>query len=81
MHLRDVADIDLLLPDHATTLRAAELLAPLGYSLPNPYIAGDLVVHELLAWSDRAQLELDLHWDLSNDALFAHRIGWNELHE
>jgi len=80
MHLRDVADIDLLLPDHATTLRAAEVLAPLGYALPNPHIAGDLVVHELLAWSERAQLELDLHWDLSNDALFAGRLSWQALH-
>ena len=80
-HLRDVADIDLLLPDHATTLRAAQVLAPLGYALPNPHIAGDLVVHELLAWSPRAQLELDLHWDLSNDALFAHRLPWQRLHD
>lgn len=79
-HLRDVADIDLLLSDHATTLRAAAVLAPLGYVLPNPHIAGDLVVHELLAWSERAKLELDLHWDLSNDALFAGRIGWDRLH-
>ena len=79
MHLRDVADIDLLLPDHATTLRAAQVLAPLGYALPNPHIAGDLVVHELLAWSQRAQLELDLHWDLSNAALFADRIAWQAL--
>ena len=79
MHLRDVADIDLLLPDHATTLRAARVLAPLGYALPNPHIAGDLVVHELLAWSQRAQLELDLHWDLSNAALFADRIAWQDL--
>ncbi len=80
-NLRDLADIDLLLPDHATTLRAAEVLAPLGYVLPNPYIAGDLVVHELLAWSDRAQLELDLHWRLSNDVLFAERMQWQELRE
>ena len=80
MHLRDVADIDLLLPDHATTLRAAQVLAPLGYALPNPHIAGDLVVHELLAWSERAKLELDLHWDLSNSALFAGRVSWAELH-
>ena len=79
MHLRDVADIDLLLPDHATTLRAAQVLAPLGYALPNPHIAGDLVVHELLAWSERARLELDLHWDLSNAALFADRIAWQDL--
>lgn len=79
MHLRDVADIDLLLPDHATTLRAAEVVAPLGYALPNPHIAGDLVVHELLAWSERAQLELDLHWDLSNRALFAGRLPWAQL--
>ena len=80
MHLRDVADIDLLVPDHATTLRASEVLEPLGYALPNPHIAGDLVVRELLAWSERAQLELDLHWDLSNDALFANRVGWDQLH-
>ena len=79
-HLRDIADIDLLLPDHATTLRAVEVLAPLGYGLPNPHIAGDLVVHELLAWSERGHLELDLHWDLSNDALFAGRLDWEQLH-
>jgi len=78
-HLRDVADIDLLLPDHASTQRAAKVLAPLGYTLPNPHIAGDLVVHELLAWSERARLELDLHWDLSNPALFAGLLPWAEL--
>ena len=80
-HLRDVADIDLLLPDHATTLRAARVLAPLGYALPNPHIAGDLVVHELLAFSERARLELDLHWDPSNNALFAGRLRWETLLE
>ena len=79
MHLRDVADIDLLLPDHTTTLRAAGVLAQLGFILPNPHIAGELVVHELLAWSERAQLELDLHWDLSNGALFAERLPWMRL--
>lgn len=79
MHLRDVADIDLLLPDHPTTLRAAQVLAALGYVLPNPHVAGDLVVHELLAWSERAQLELDLHWDPSNGALFAGRLPWPRL--
>lgn len=78
-HLRDIADIDLLLPDHATTLRAAEALASLGYTLPNAYIAGDLVVHELLAFSERTRLELDLHWDLSNGALFAGRLPWSTL--
>ena len=78
-HLRDIADIDLLLPDYATTLRAAEVLAPLGYTLPNAHIAGDLVVHELLAFSQRASLELDLHWDLSNGALFAGRLPWSTL--
>lgn len=77
--LRDVADVDLLLPNHATALQVAELLAPLGYTLPNPHIAGDLIVHELLAISVRAQLELDLHWDLSNSALFANRLHWHEL--
>ena len=77
--LRDVADVDLLVRDHATALRVAALLLPHGYTLPNPHIAGDLVVHELLAWSERARLELDLHWDLSNGALFANRLPWNEL--
>ena len=78
-HLRDTADIDLLLPDHRTTLDVAHVLAPLGYALPNPHIAGDLVVHELLAWSDRARVELDLHWDVSNGALFAGRLPWQAL--
>lgn len=78
-HLRDIADIDLLLPDHATTMRAADVLAPLGYVLPNPHIAGDLVVHELLAYSARARLELDLHWDVSNAALFAGLLPWSTL--
>ena len=77
--LRDVADIDLLLPDHATALRVAELLAPLGYAMSNPHIAGNLVVHELQVWSERHRLELDLHWDLSNGALFADRLRWAEL--
>lgn len=78
-HLRDIADIDLLVPDHASALRAAAVLEPLGYSLPNPHIAGDLVVHELMALNERARLELDLHWDLSNSALFADRLTWQEL--
>lgn len=79
-HLRDIADIDLLLPDHATTMRAADMLSPLGYALPNPHIAGDLVVHELLAYSERARLELDLHWDVSNAALFAGLLPWETIH-
>lgn len=78
-HLRDLADIDLLLPDHATALRAAAAIAPLGYFLPNPHIAGNLVVHELLAWSERSRLELDLHWDVCNAALFAGRMRWDRL--
>lgn len=80
-HQREVADLDLLLPDHDAAMRAAAVLAPLGYALPNPHIAGDLVVHELLAWSDAARLELDLHWDLNNYALLAGRVGWTELRE
>lgn len=78
-HLRDFDDIDLLLCSHDETLRAAAAVAPLGYVLPNRYVAGDLVVHELLAFSQHAQLELDLHWGLSNKALFAERLQWDEL--
>lgn len=77
--LRDYADIDLLLPDHATMLRAAEVLASSNYVLVNPHIAGDMVVHELLAWSEQWHLELDLHWDVCNAALFANRLKWAEL--
>ena len=78
-YLRDTADIDLLLPDHVTALRAAEALEPLGYVLPNPHIAGNELVFELLAWSERAQLELDVHWELANHALFARRFRWEDL--
>lgn len=76
--LRDVADADLLFASHEDAMRAAAALAPLGYTLPNPHVAGDLVVNELLAVS-RTGRELDLHWALGNGPLFARRLGWDEL--
>ena len=78
-HLREFADLDLLFADRADALRAAAVLEPLGYVLPNPHVAGDLVVHELLAWHAPLRLELDLHWDLNNYPLLAGRIRWPQL--
>lgn len=78
-HLRRVSDIDLLFADYATTTQATAVLAPLGYAPPNPHIAGDLVVHELLLTAGHPRLDLDMHWDLSNGALFAGRLDWTTL--
>lgn len=75
---RDIADADLLFASHADAMRAAALLAPQGFQLPNPHVAGDLVVNELLAKS-RTGLELDLHWALGNGPLYARRLRWDEL--
>lgn len=80
-NLRDSSDIDLLVSSHADALRVAQVVAPLGYSLPNRYVAGDLVVHELLAYSEHLKLELDLHWDISNRAIYANRLRWAQLSE
>ncbi len=78
-HLRDCADIDVLFETRAAANRAVDALAALGYACPARHIAGDLYVHELLARSDHLGLELDLHWRLSNNALFADRLAWPEL--
>lgn len=77
-HLRDLADADLLFASRADALRAAEVLAPLGFTLPNPHLAGDLVVNQLMAKS-RSGLELDLHWALGNSPLYARRLHWAEM--
>ena len=77
--LRPAGDLDLLFASHAEALRAAEVLAPLGYRLPIRHIAGDLYVHELLAVQAEHGLELDLHWRLANSALFSERLQWPEL--
>lgn len=76
--LRDAADADLLFASHFDAMRATAILAPLGYVLPNPHIAGDLVVNELLAVSSTGR-ELDMHWALGNGPLYAHRLRWDEL--
>lgn len=78
-HLRPLGDLDVLFASHAEALRAAEVLAPLGYRLPIRHIAGDLYVHELLAVHAGHGLELDLHWRLANPALFSERLQWTEL--
>ena len=78
-HLRDRADLDVLFASHAEAMRAAEVMAPLGYALPIRHIAGDLYVYELMAWSEARRIELDLHWAIANTALFAQRLPWAEL--
>jgi len=78
-HLRDCADLDLLLPSHALALHAADALVAIDYQLVRRHIAGDLFVYELLAVCSRHGLELDLHWRLANTALYAERLSWPEL--
>lgn len=76
---RPCADLDLLFESHREVLRAADMLAQLGYRLPIRHIAGDLYVHELLAVQAEHGLELDMHWRLANPALFSERLQWQEL--
>lgn len=78
-HHRDVADLDLLVPERASALRLARAAADAGIELPNPHVAGDLVTHQLTAIDRRAGLELDLHWDVGNAAVFAGRLPWQDL--
>ena len=78
-HLRPSGDLDVLFASHADALRAADVLAPLGYRLPIRHIAGDLYVYELLAVHAHHGLELDLHWRLANTALVSERLQWTEL--
>lgn len=80
-HLRDRCDADLLLPSRDDAERARRVLQGLGYQQPMA-VPGDLISYELACYkTDRGGLThaLDVHWRMSNAALFAERFTFAEL--
>lgn len=80
-HLRSRCDTDLLLPSRDEAERAWRMLQTLGYQRPNA-ISGDLISHELGCYKTAPgglTHALDVHWRLSNNALFAERCTFAEL--
>lgn len=78
-YLRESGDIDLLLPSAQDTERAVAAIAPLGYTLLEGLHPGDLSRFESTCAQVGGGMEIDMHWRLSNTALFAFRFGWDEL--
>lgn len=79
-HLRACSDIDLLLASRRSAEELALLLEPSGYFRAKT--SGDLVAYELLCKRDVSggwQVELDIHWRLTNSPLFSHVFGFDEL--
>ena len=62
-YLRESSDVDLLLADRDDALRAARVLASLGYALAYP---PGRFTHELSCRHRDGGLGLDLHWALRN---------------
>ncbi|MFO7641302.1 MAG: nucleotidyltransferase family protein [Candidatus Competibacteraceae bacterium] len=80
-HLRERCDTDVLLPSREEAERAWRVLQTLGYQRPNA-ISGDLISHELGCYKTGPgglTFALDVHWRLSNNALFAERFTFAEL--
>ena len=75
--MRESSDVDLLFADRAEALRAAEALAPLGYTMPYQPAR---FRHELLCRSADGTLDLDLHWDLSDWPVLAALPDFAALH-
>lgn len=80
-YLRSRCDTDLLLPSREDAERAWQVFQTLGYQRPNA-VAGDLISYELGCYKTSPgglTHALDVHWRLSNNALFAERITFPEL--
>ncbi len=80
-HLRECADIDLLLPSGDAARHCVKLLESMDYAPLCSASAGDMVDFEIACTGGTMALrqEIDIHWHLSNAPLFAFRFGWNEL--
>ncbi len=81
-HLRECSDIDLLLPSRQAVACAVAILGTLGYAPRDAAAPGDLVAFEVTcvrSGTERAGLEIDLHWQLSSTPAFAFRYAWAEL--
>ena len=80
-HLRSRCDTDLLLPSREEVERAWRVLQNLGFQRSHIEL-GDLTHYELGCYkiSHSGLIHtLDLHWQLSNTALFAERFAFTEL--
>jgi hypothetical protein len=78
-HLRECADIDLLLDSRDDVAEAARLFAGHGYALG--YEQGE-TAYELVCRREgggRMRMDLDLHWALNNAPVFARAFGFDEL--
>jgi len=80
-HLRERCDTDLLLPSREDAERAGRVLQTLSYQ-QSMSMAGDLISYELGCYKTGPgglTHALDVHWRLSNNALFAERLTFPEL--
>jgi hypothetical protein len=64
---RVMSDVDLLVVDGDSRLRAVERLAPLGYAVVHP--DAPATNHDLALWGAVQELEVDLHINLTRPAL------------
>jgi len=81
-HLRECADIDLMLKSRGDVDRLIAALADSGYRTRERDVPGDLVSYELTCIrraAHGARVDLDLHWRLVNAPLYAHRLEVGEL--
>ena len=82
-HLRESIDIDVLLASRKDAELLADRLQEVGYGLSHLKPA-ELVGYELTCVSkvsDAVNIEIDLHWRLSNSPLFGYRFTFDELME
>lgn len=80
-HLRSRCDTDILLPTRKDAEHASEILQMIGYEQPMA-VPGDLISYELGCYKKmmgEVNHTLDIHWGMSNSALFANRFSFNEL--
>lgn len=80
-HLRSRCDTDLLFSSMKDAERASKALQIMGYK-QSMDIAGDLIQYELNCCkitSAGVNHDLDIHWGVSNCALFANRFSFFEL--
>ncbi len=79
-HLRECSDVDVLVPLRESAEILAQALAGQGLEYLKP--SGDLVAYELMCRRRLAEgwnLEVDIHWRLTNSALFAECFTFDEL--
>ncbi|MBL0311122.1 MAG: nucleotidyltransferase family protein [Holophagaceae bacterium] len=78
--LRERADIDFLFPTLQVTKQASKVICETDYIQPE--IPGDLAVYEMTCFRTRnssTYLELDLHWGIGGEAVYADRFSFDEL--